>query len=155
MSVLVQVLLKDRCSPFSCEFALLVGCDELGRQAVGAQVQGTLGTPAHVVNQRDCLLVELILVVELVLDGVQVDEVAHACARVPANVVRVHVHLPEELDHLVAVCNVLLRAGSRCGKVCGTVVLPICLSRRDLREGERICDFQDAILLHADQAARG
>lgn len=88
----------------------------------------------------------------LVLDGVQVDKVAHACAGVPAHVVCVHVDFTEELDHLVAVGDVLLGTGSGCGKVCGCLVLSIGLCRRYVWEGERVCDLQNPILLHTDYA---
>jgi hypothetical protein len=142
--------------PLGGELALLVGCYKCRGQAVCAQVQSALRAPAHVVNQGDCPLVELVLVVELVLDGVQVDEVAHARARVPADVVCVHVHFPEELDHLVAICDVLLGARSSSGEVGSLVVLVVVvavarirLCSSDLRERERICDFEHAVLLHA------
>jgi hypothetical protein len=139
--------------PLSRELALLVGRNERRREPVCAQVQGALRTPAHVVDQSDGPLVRLALVEVLVLDRVQVDKVAHACACVPAHVVRVHVDLPEELDHLVSVCDILLGAGSTGGKVCDSLVLSIGLRGRDLREGERVCDFEYAVLLHTDNAA--
>jgi hypothetical protein len=142
--------------PFSGELALLVGCHECGGQTVCAQVQGALRAPAHVVDEGNCPLVELVLVVELVLDGVEVDEVAHARARVPAHVVGVHVHFPEELNHLVPVCDVLFGTGSASGEVGGLVVLVVVVAvtgvdvrNSGLGEGERVRDFKHAVLLHA------
>jgi hypothetical protein len=148
--------------PLGGELALLVGGHKCGGQAICAQVQSALRAPAHIVDQGHCPLVELVLVVELVLDGVEVDEVAHARARVPAHVVGVHIHFPEELDHLVAVCDVLLGPGSAGGEVGSLVILVVVVAVagvdvRDcgLREGKRICDFEHAVLFHAHQAARG
>lgn len=139
--------------PLSRELALLVGRHEGRREPVCAQVQGALRTPAYIVDQSDSPLVRLALVIELVLDCVQVDKVAHACACVPAHVVCVHVDLSEELDHLVAVCDVLLGAGGTGSEVCDGLVLSIGLRGRHFGEGERVCDLQYTILLHTNYAA--
>jgi len=135
------------------EFALLVCRHERGREAVCAQVQGALRAPAHIVDKRHGPLVQLALVVELVLDGVEVDEVAHARARVPAHVVRVHVDFPEELDHLVAVRDVGLETWGARSEVGRGLVLAVRLRSGGFGEGKRVCNFEDAVLLHADQAA--
>lgn len=142
--------------PLSCELALFERCHERRRKPVRAQVETALRASANIVNERDRPLVRLALVVELVLDGVQVDEVAHAGACVPAHIVRVHVDLAQELDHLVAIGDVLFGAGSSGGKAGSRVVLAVFGGHMsDLGERERICDFEDAVLLHADDAARG
>lgn len=141
------------CIPLGCELALLVSCHEGGRQPVRAQVHGALRAPADIVDKRHSLLVGRILVEVLVLDRLQVDKVAHACACVPAHVVRVHVDLAQELDHLVAVCDVLLGTGSRSSKVAGRVALAIVGSGGCLREGERVGNFEHAVLFHAHQAS--
>ena len=139
--------------PLRCELTLLVGSHESGRQPVCAQVHGALGAPADVVDKRDRLLVGGVLVEVLVLDGLEVDKVAHAGACEPTDVVRVHIDLAQELDHLVAVCDVLLGAGSRSSQVAGRVTLAIVGGGGRLGEGERVGDLQDAVLLHAHQAS--
>lgn len=113
-------------------------------------------------DQRHCLLVQLLLVEELVLDHVQVNEIAHACAHVPANIICVHVHLPEELDHLVLVCDVRLCARScRCEIrriVLVVVVVAIAVLCGDIDSGKRKCvgDLKSAIYIHAhERAGRG
>ena len=63
--------------------------------------------------QRNRPLIWLFLVVELVLDQAGIDEVAHICARVPSNVIRIDVHLSQILDHLILICDIGL--GSRSG----------------------------------------
>lgn len=140
--------------PLGRELALLVGCHKRRRKPVCAQVEGALRAPTHVVDQGDGPLVWLALVEVLVLDGVQVDKVPHARAGVPAHVVRVHVDLTEELDHLIAVCDVLLGAGSGRCEVCSRLVLSVGLCGRYVGEGERVCDFQHRVLFHADYTTR-
>ena len=141
------------------ELALLVRSHESRRQPECAQAQSALGASAHIVDQRHCLLVQLLLVEELVLDRVQVDEVAHACAHVPANIVRVHVHLPEELDHLILVRGVRLCArGRRCevrGVVLVATVVAIAVLCGDIDSGEGECvgDLKSAIYVHAHERA--
>ena len=137
--------------PLSCELALLVGSHESRGQPVCAKVHGALGAPADIVDERDGLLVGGILVEVLVLDGLEVDEVAHARACVPADVVRVYVDFAQELDHLVSVCDVLLGAGSGSSKVAGVVALAVVGGGSCLREGERVGDFEGSVLLHAHQ----
>jgi hypothetical protein len=111
------------------------------------------------VDQRHCLLVQLLLVEELVLDRVQVDEVAHACAHVPANIVRVHVHLPEELDHLILVRGVRLCArGRRCEVRCVVlvvIVVAIAVLCGYIDSGERECvgNLKSTIYIHAHERA--
>lgn len=158
-AALVSIHCHSRCRlfssiPLSCELALLVGSHEGGRQPVCAQVHGALGAPADIVDERDCLLVGCILVEVLILDGLEVDKVAHAGAGVPADVVGVHVDFAQKLDHLVAVCDVLLSAGSRSSSVAGRVALAIAGGGGRLGEGERVGDLEDAVLLHAHQASR-
>lgn len=97
--------------PLGAELALLICCNESRREPVGAQAQAALGAPAHIVHQGNRPLVGVFLVEELVLNCVQVDEIAHARACVPANVVRVDVHFPQKLDHLVLVCEICLGTG--------------------------------------------
>lgn len=65
-------------------------------------------------DKRNRPLVQLLLVKVLVLDHVHVDEVAHVGARVPSDIVRIDVHLPQHPDHLILVGNVGL--GSRSGR---------------------------------------
>jgi hypothetical protein len=111
------------------------------------------------VDKRHCLLVQLLLVEELVLDHVQVDEVSHACAHVPANIVRVHVHLPKELDHLILVCNVCLCARGRGRKVRGVVLVVVVVATAvlggDIDGGERegVGDLKSAINVHTHERA--
>lgn len=64
-------------------------------------------------HQRNRPLTHLLLVKELILNKVGVDKVAHICARVPSNVVRIDVDLAHHLDHLILVRVVGFGAG--CG----------------------------------------
>ena len=109
--------------------------------------------------QRHGALIRLLLVEELILDGIHVDKVAHARARVPTDVVRIHVDLPQEFDHLVLVCAVGLRAGRRSCDVCGRLLLvAVCSRDIDGGEGEAGRDLEEAGLLqglHADEGAGG
>ena len=93
-------------------------------------------------HQRDGALVGFFLVEELVLDRVEVDEVAHARARVPADVVRVHVDLGQQLDHLILICDVCLCTRRRGSKVCGVVPVVIRGGNVDGREGEAGGDLE-------------
>jgi hypothetical protein len=99
-----------------CEFTLLVGGQEAGRQAVCLQAQTSLASPRHIKHQRHSPLIRRTLEKDLVLDEVLVDKVAHAGADVPAHALGVHVDLPQKFDHLCLVCNVALGSGCRGGQ---------------------------------------
>lgn len=95
------------------------------------------------------------LVVKLILDGVEVDEVAHACARVPSHVVCVHVDFSEELDHFVSVCDVGLCARCGSGQAGSAFILAIGLGGGHLGKRKRVGDLEDAVLFHANKASGG
>jgi hypothetical protein len=139
-------------SPLSGELALLVGGNELGRQAVGAEVEAALGTTADVVDEGDGALVLLLLVEELVLDGGKADKVAHAGAHVPANALGVDADFAQHADHLGLVCDVGLCAGS------GDLSSQLCVvgisygsAAVDLRHVERVGDLQLTLDVQTDQ----
>lgn len=134
----------------SGELVLLERLHELRRQAEGAQAQAALGAAADVVDESDRPLVHLLLVEVLVLDDVQVDEVAHVGAGVPPDVVRVDVHLPQHPDHLRLVGHVRFRSGSgRRGVWRGAVKMRV---RRHLDHGEReaVGDLQSSPDVHTN-----
>lgn len=140
--------------PLSGELALLISGDEGRREPVSAQAQASLGAPAHVVNQGNSAFVGIFLKEELVFDGVQVDEVAHACARVPADIIRIHVHFSEELDHLVLIGDVRLGAGCCGRKVCAVVAMIVGGGGVDGREREARSNFEQprlAVRLHSHE----
>lgn len=140
--------------PLGGELALLVGGHELGGQAEGAQAEGTLGAAADVVDEGDGTLVHLLLVEELVLDGVEVDEVAHAGAGVPADILGVNVDLAQELDHLVLVGDIGL--GARSGGSGALLGIMRALGGHvDGGEGEAVGDLQRAVDVHADDGTGG
>lgn len=89
--------------PLSGKLGFLVGGDEDGGQSKGAQAQAALRAAADVVDESDGALVGLLLVEVLVLNGVEVDKVAHVGAQVAADVLGVDVDFAEVLDHLVLV----------------------------------------------------
>lgn len=91
-------------------------------------------------DESDCSFVEFFLVVILVFDHVEVDKIAQIGAGVPANVVGVHIDLPEFLDHLDLVCGVCLRARGCSGQVgCRVMVMvAVCGGKVDGWEGERV-----------------
>ena len=114
-------------------------------------------------DEGDCALVQLLLVKVLVLDGVEVDKVAHVGAQVPADVLGVHVDLPQELEHFTLVCVVGLGSG-RCSClvlavvvvviVVVVVVVVVCRGRiRGVWERERVCDLELSVDVHSDNGA--
>jgi hypothetical protein len=147
-----ELLLLSVFSPLSGELALLVGSDELGRQAVGAEVEAALGATADIVDEGDGALVLLLLVEELVLDGGKADKVAHAGAHVPTNALGVDADFAQHADHLGLVCNVGLCAGSgNLGSQLCVVGISYGSAAVDLGHVERVCDLQLTLDVQTDQ----
>lgn len=122
---------------FSGELILLKIGHELGSKSECPQAKRALCATAGIVNKEDRPLVHLLLVVILVLDDVEIHEIAHVGAGVPSHVVRIRVHLPQHLDHFRLVNGICLRAGSRRCGIRGGVGLDVRLSRGiDNGEGE-------------------
>lgn len=143
--------------PLGCELALLVGGHESGGQAESPEGQVTLRALAGVVDKGDGVLVGA-LVVELVLDEVHVDKVAHGGTCVPTNVVGIDVDLLEMSDHLVLVVNVALLSGSSSGELRGivlVVVVVVVVGRGgvDGRERECVGDLEERFPLHTDNSS--
>jgi len=109
--------------PLGGEFPLLVSGNELRRQPVGPKTEAALRASADVVNESHCPLIGFLLVEILVLDGVDVDKVAHVGAHVPADILSIYVDLAQELDHLVLVSVVRLGPGSGGGLTLAVVVV--------------------------------
>lgn len=141
---------KQEAILLSSELVLLERIHELRRQTESPQAQTALRATADVVDKRNRPLVQLLLVKVLVLDHVHVDEVAHVGARVPSDIVRIDVYLPQHPDHLILVGNVGLRSRSgRCRVGRGVVKVRF---RRHLNDGERegVGDLQSTINVHTD-----
>lgn len=138
--------------PLGCELALLVGAHESRGQAESPERQVALRALASIVDEGDSVLVGA-LIVELVLDEVQVDKVAHGGACVPTNVVGVDVDLLEVSDHLILVVNVVLLSGSSSGDLRSIVLVAIGRSGVDGRERERVGDLEKALVLHANDGS--
>lgn len=103
-------------------------------------------------DEGDGALIVLLLVEELVLDSVEVDEVAHAGAGVPADVLGVDIDLAQELDHLVLVGDVGL--GTRGGGSNALLAVMGAINGSiDGREREAVGDLQGAVDVHADERA--
>ena len=79
---------------FCSEFAFFVGRHKGGREAESSKAQASLRTSANVMDYGNRSLVEFFLVVVLVLDHIDVHEIADVCARVPAHIIGIHIHLP-------------------------------------------------------------
>ncbi|KUI61723.1 hypothetical protein VP1G_11265 [Cytospora mali] len=128
---------------------VLVGAGQLE----GTQAQRALRAPANVVDQGDDAVV-LALVVVHVLDETQVNKVAHGGASIPANVVGIDVDLLEVPYHLVLVTDVGLCAGGG-GSQAGGVVLLVGIGAGSIggREGEGVCDLEDAVVGHTNKRA--
>ena len=124
-----------------------------------AKRHSSLGGSGDIVDQADGALVDLLLVVVLVLDKAHVDEVAHVCAGVPSDVVGVHVNLAKLVDHSSLIGNVRLGAWCSCGSVRRrvVVVLVVGVGLWDIggREGEAVCDLEEAVLVHANNGSGG
>lgn len=141
--------------PLGCELALLVGGHESGGQTESPEGQVTLRALAGVVDKGDGVLVGA-LVVELVLDKVHVDKVAHGGTCVPTNVVGIDVDLLEMSDHLVLVVNVALLSGSSSGELRGIVLVVVVVVGRggvDGRERECVGDLEERFPLHTDNSS--
>lgn len=137
------------------ELVLLEGSHELGGQAESTEAEAALGTAADIVNEGDCALVQLALVVKLVLDHVHVDEVAHVGAGVPSNAVGISVDLAQHADHLCRVRGVCLGARSSSGRVGSGVVKVRLGGDFDDGEWESVGDLEGAIDIHSDDRAGG
>lgn len=137
------------------ELVLLERSHELGGQAEGPEAEAALGAAADIVDQGDCALVQLALVVKLVLDHVHVDEVAHVGAGVPSNAVGISVDFAQHADHLCRVSGVCLGARGGGGRV-GSGVLKVRLSGDfDDGEWESVGDLERAIDIHTDDGTGG
>lgn len=101
-------------------------------------------------DKRHCPLVQFLLVEVLVLDNVHVDEVAHVGARVPSDVVRIDVHLPQHPDHLILVGDIGLCSRSGRCRVGRGVVKVRFRWHLDDGERERVGDLQDAVNIHTN-----
>ena len=93
--------------PLSGELALFECGHERRRQPESTETQTACLTPSSVIYQRNGSLVEVLLVVVLILYKVEIDKIAHVRARVPPNVVRIDIHLPQIPDHLILVNDTL------------------------------------------------
>lgn len=141
----------------SCELVLLECRHESCGKSEGSQTHCALRTSANIMNQRNCLLVQLLLVEELVFDQTRVDEVAHIRACIPSHVIGVHVNLSQILDHLVGVCYVCLGSWCCCCKIRGGhVVVGVRIRGCDIcrGEGERVGDFESRIYIHSNNRSR-
>lgn len=134
------------------KLALLVGSHERIGEFEGAETEGALGGAADVVHKSDDIAV-LALVVILVLDEAEVDEVAHGGAGVPADIVGVNVNLLEVSYHLVLVVDIGLCARGGSGQTGSIVLVGIGASDIDSREREGVCNFKEAVVVHADERA--
>ena len=106
-------------------------------------------------DQRYGSLVHLFLVEVLVLDEIRVDEVAQIGAGVPSNVISVDAHLFLHPDHLCLVCCVGLCSWGCCRRV-EVLLLVLCLGGQvNYGERETVCDFEEAVIVHADQEPGG
>lgn len=135
------------------ELVLLESLHELSGEAERAQAEGTLSAAADIVNQRNCPLVQLLLVVKLVFNHVHVDEVAHVGAGVPSDVVGVNVDLADHANHLSLVGGVALGAGSSGGRVRGGVVEVRLGGHLNNGERERVGELEGVVEVHADEAS--
>lgn len=138
--------------PLGCELALLVGAHESRGQTESPEGEVALRALAGIVDEGDGVLVGA-LVVELVLDEVHVDEVAHGGACVPTNVVRINVDLLEVSDHLILVGDVLLLSGSSSGELGGIVLVAVGSGGVDGREREGVGDFEETFTLHSNNSS--
>lgn len=135
------------------ELVLLERSHELGGQTEGTEAEAALGAAADIVNEGDCALVQLALVVKLVLDHVHVDEVAHVGAGVPSDAVGISVDLAQHADHLCGVGSVCLGTRSGSGRVGSGVVKVRLGGDFDDGEWEGVGDFEGAIDIHTDDRA--
>lgn len=135
------------------ELVLLERSHELGRQAEGTEAEAALGAAADIVNQCDCALIQLALVVKLVLDHVHVDEVAHVGAGVPSDAVGISVDLAQHANHLCGVRGVCLSTRSGSGGVGSGVVKVRLGGNFDDGEWESVGDLEGAIDIHTDDCA--
>ncbi|KAI6757113.1 hypothetical protein HG531_002938 [Fusarium graminearum] len=139
-------LVKER-----CEEVRVVDADrDLGEDVLEGQV--ALGTLAGIVNEGDGVLVGA-LVVELVLDKVHIDKVAHGGTCVPTDVVGIDVDLLEVSDHLILVGNVLLLSGGSSGELRSIALVAIGCSGVDGREREGVGDFKETFTLHSNNSS--
>lgn len=82
---------KELKTPLSGKFGFFVGGHERRRQSKRPQAEASLRASAHIMNQGHCPLVQLLLIVILILDHVQVHEVAKIRTGIPSGVVGIHV----------------------------------------------------------------
>lgn len=101
----------------------------------------------------DRLLIHLFLVKALILDEVDVDEIAQVRTGVPPHVVGVHIDFTQHSDHLSLVGSVGFGTRGRC---CAVEVLLFILRlgrQIDDREREAICDFEAAFDIHTNKTS--
>lgn len=136
---------------FGGEFVLLESIHELRRQAESAETQSALSTAADVVHQSDCSLVQLLLVKVLILDHVQVEEVAHVSARVPPHILSVDIDFTQHANHLGLIDRVGLCTRSSCRSIWRRGINVRFWRHLDDGERERIGDLERASNIQPDE----
>lgn len=132
------------------EFVLLESSHKLGRQTESPETQTSLSATADVVNKSHGPFVHRLLVKVLVLNHVQVDEIAHVGARVPTNIIRIDIDLAKHPDHLRLVDGIGLCAGSGSGRVRGGGVKVRLGRHLDDGEGKAVRDLDAASNIHTN-----
>lgn len=136
--------------PLRGEFALLIRGGEARAQTVGLQTQAPLAALAGIEHKRDSLLIRCLLEESLVVDEVVAHKLTHGTANVPSSNLRIHIHISQQLDHLILVRNVALRSRRGLCLVSSLVlavvlVVAVGLCGRGIRdrsrEGEAVGDF--------------
>ena len=105
-------------------------------------------------DKGDSAFVELLLILVLVLNEVEVDEVAEVGARIPASIVGIDVYFPEFTYHVRLIGDVRFGARGGSGDIRGGVVVVVTVSvglwNFDCRKGEGVGDLELGGDVHPD-----
>ena len=104
-------------------------------------------------DQGDCFLVQILLVVVLVLNETHVAKVAHICTCVPADALGVNVDLSQHLDHLCLIRSVRFGSGRYRRRIDMLPIIMRFLRYFDDRKGESIGYLESAVDVHTYEGA--
>lgn len=98
----------------------------------------------NVVDDGNCSLIELFLIMVLIFNHIRIDEIAQIGAGVPAYVIGINVDFPELLDHFDLVGSVCFCARSGGGEIRRRIVVVMAIGRRkiDGGKGEGVSDLE-------------